>query len=657
MRLVKITALAWRLLSAGGRRGMLGSILTLASVTVVTALLLFAVSANQAFADRGERTTWRLPQEATSQATAIEATRTDHVEDTAFTRVDLAATGTGTAPIPPGMDHFPKPGEVWVSPALAQLMDALPDRELANRFPSKPSGELGADALVHDDDLVAVVGYSPDDPVMTTERFGPEAVSPIEISGFDSGQVSDIYRFYQGLMALATVLMVVPVLVFGGAAARLTVARRDQRLASLRLIGATPGQVVGLTVVEAVITAVIGAVLGTACYLAAVPAIAQIPIDGGGWYLSDLWPGLLWTAGVIVAVPLLVGVSAVVGLRRIVVSPLGVARRQTPPGLRAIRLILLPVLMIAFIAVSSGLFGGLGGVGAVILLVLLGGVFLAVNYLGPWVVALIGRITAAQARTAATLLAGRRLVDDPRSAWRTVAGIALTGFIAGFMGMLSPSALQSDSPNTTLRMTVVSEEVDDLAEQVEALLPEGADVKQAKGFQDETVLDVTIPGRDSAVETLRTELAALTPGHTVTADDDDLAESNQVFADIQTGVLVVLTASMFIAMVSAAVSGASSVLDRRQTYALMHLSGTPMATLNTARRKETLIPLVIMGGGSIGVGVVMALPFMNPTSLADGGAWTLLATVVGGAIAILGASSLSRPLLRSVMVNAAPRPD
>ncbi|MGH8882044.1 MAG: FtsX-like permease family protein, partial [Stackebrandtia sp.] len=133
---MRIAALSWRLLVAGGRRGALGSVLTLAAVTVSTALLLFAVSANHAFAERGDRTAWRVADADTSQPSALQASDIDRVGDEGFTRVDLAATGDGAPPMPPGMDHFPQAGEVWLSPALADLADELPASQLAERFPA-----------------------------------------------------------------------------------------------------------------------------------------------------------------------------------------------------------------------------------------------------------------------------------------------------------------------------------------------------------------------------------------------------------------------------------------------------------------------------------------------------------------------------------------
>src|SRR5690606_3959109 len=80
----------WRLLKGGGRRGLLGTWLTLGAVAVSTALLLFAVTANFAFQARGDRDAWRNPVAVGADATAVEAARFDYVRDERMTVVDVA---------------------------------------------------------------------------------------------------------------------------------------------------------------------------------------------------------------------------------------------------------------------------------------------------------------------------------------------------------------------------------------------------------------------------------------------------------------------------------------------------------------------------------------------------------------------------------------
>ncbi|MFC4590903.1 ABC transporter permease [Sphaerisporangium corydalis] len=566
-----LMALTWRLLRGGGRRGLLGSSLTVAAVAVSTTLLIFAVAVNFAFAGRAGREAWRSPVPAGGTARAIEAVQADLVRGRLVTVVHVAVLVPGIAP-PPGLTRLPGPGEVAMSPALAAIAN-LP--ELVGRFPRTVAGTVGDAGLIHPGELVAVVGHAPADPVMSgrgTAGHRPGAPAT-RVAGFEGATTPDAGA-YSALAAVASVFMVVPLLVFGGAAARLTVARRDRRLASLRLVGATPGQVVVMTVAEAVITAFGGAVLGLVLYAAASPPLTRVEIAGGPWFVADLWPGVLPLAAVLLAVPLLVGVSAVAGLRRIVVSPLGVAKRETPPAMRFVRV---TGLLVALALVPTLGFGARVGV----VVAVLGLAFLSLNLVGPWVVALVGRVTVRAARGPASLLAGRRLVDDPRSAWRTVSGVALTGFVAGFVGLLAPSS-------------------------------------------------------------------------SLSAQDDVVA--SWLLRDIRTGTLIVLVVSFLVAIVSAGITAASSVLDRRQTYALLRLAGTPLEVLDRARRLETLVPLTVMGGGSILTGAICATPFAK-VGVSSTGAITLLVCVVAGFAGVVGAGALSRPLLRSVATDPAPRPD
>ncbi|MFD2349740.1 hypothetical protein ACFSTC_10755 [Nonomuraea ferruginea] len=291
--------------------------------------------------------------------------------------------------------------------------------------------------------------------------------------------------------------------------------------------------------------------------------------------------------------PLLVGLSAVAGLRRVVVSPLGVARRQTPPGMRALRVLALLVVLAAFPLL--GLEASVTVIAVAIALALL-----SLNLAGPWVVGLIGRVAAAFARTPALLLAGRRLVDDPRSAWRTVSGVALTGFVAGFLGMLSPGAFSSGASHAEFRLAVVEGRPAVVAEQAREQMRDAG--LAARVEHSEKLVTVTVTGDaapaagDAAagdagkgdavagdgggvgvvvVDRARTALAGLVPGRTPTSEADDQRFGFQLLDDVRVGTVVVLSVSFLVAIASAGITAASSVLDRRQTYGLLRLARHP----------------------------------------------------------------------------------
>ncbi|GMA30018.1 hypothetical protein [Litorihabitans aurantiacus] len=228
-----------------------------------------------------------------------------------------------------------------------------------------------------------------------------------------TGTGGDESGAYVVLAAFATLLLLVPLSTLGGAAARLAVARRDARLATLRLVGASTGRVATLTVLDAAVQALTGALAGVAGYLALLPLVARLRFQGRAFEVGELWVGVPGLAAAIVAVVLVALASATSSLGRVAISPLGVAARTTPPGMRAARLIALVLAAVGAASVSSALAGAPAAVGIAVTMLLVAGGMATLNLVGPFVLGLVGRVTAARARSAATLLAGRRIADDP----------------------------------------------------------------------------------------------------------------------------------------------------------------------------------------------------------------------------------------------------
>lgn len=241
---------------------------------------------------------------------------------------------------------------------------------------------------------------------------------------------------YQVLAVVALSLLVVPLVALGGSAARLSARRRDDRLASLRLLGATPRLVRALTVIESTVLAVAGAVAGVVLALLASPLVGLIPFRGRPLGFSALLgPG--WMALTVLGVGLLAAVSAVIGLRGVVLSPLGVRTRQQAPRIHWLR----AVLTVAAIGVVVLLVSALQVVAlsaTVLLLVLavaFGGSIAVLNLIGPWVLKRMAASQARRARNARRLLAARSILESPKAAWRQVSGVAMTSFMAVFAGV------------------------------------------------------------------------------------------------------------------------------------------------------------------------------------------------------------------------------
>lgn len=242
---------------------------------------------------------------------------------------------------------------------------------------------------------------------------------------------------YVILASIAVVLLLVPLITLGGAAARLAVARRDVRLATLRLTGATTAQVTFLTVLDAAVQAVVGAVAGIVWYVVLLPVVGLLSFQGRRLGVAELWVGLGPVLAVCAGIVLVAVISALASLQRVAVTPLGVTARVTPPGLRAVRLISVLLALVALAVVNTI---ANGGAGAVVILLLAGTIAIGMatlNVIGPWLLGRVGHLVADRARSVPTLLAARRLVDDPRTAWRSVGGVALATFIAGATALVA----------------------------------------------------------------------------------------------------------------------------------------------------------------------------------------------------------------------------
>lgn len=261
--------------------------------------------------------------------------------------------------------------------------------------------------------------------------------------------LSDVESTYPVLARIAAALLLIPLVTLGGAAARLVVARRDARLATLRLCGATTAQVAVVTLLEAGAQALAGGLAGVLGYAALLPAVARLRFEGRTFDLGELWVGVPTVLAAVGAVTIVALLSAVSSLRRVAITPLGVAARVRPAGLRAVRLLTMLLAAVAFgVTMRSGV-----NVPVVVLVGLLVLGIATINVVGPFVAYLQGRIVTARAKDVATLLAGRRLMDQPRTAWRSVGGVSLATFIAGIasvMAVLDTSTTTSASDHQYL---------------------------------------------------------------------------------------------------------------------------------------------------------------------------------------------------------------
>ncbi|MFF8972825.1 FtsX-like permease family protein [Streptomyces sp. NPDC014995] len=667
-----VLPLTWHLARSSGRRGLQSQLLAAGAAAVGSFLLLVMIAASLGAGARADHTTWRTPDAVPAKgATAVQATTTTYVRHEPVTVVNLAQLpGRRQTPAPPGLSGFPKRGEMYVSPALAELLHKLPAGRLADRFPKvKSYGTIGAAGLASPDELVAVVGRAPGDAAVSKaageQNYYDEGLTERAlVSGFSGTRASPFTGTDQGSVLLGVVLLVMPVVVLASAAGRLGAARREQRLAALRLAGATPRQILAMTAAEAAGVGGAGALAGALAYTALLPALAELPYGVGSWYTGQLWVGPVWCAAVVLAVTALITVSAVTMLRQVATSPLGVAQQANPRRTRAVRLVLF-VAVLAYIWMTTGDSGQLKARQLVALLVLFYGTFWL---FGPWVVDRLGRIAGRFAKRPATLLAARRLSDDPRGAWRTVSGLVLAGFVAGFF---SVSTLGSEGPSHQGQVAVITANAADArraaTEARTALHRAGVTATVAVATEDDyegllggvTGVTAQVSGGQERVDTAVTALTPLGSGRYPFTQEYVSSSDDAVTARVATVSTATLVLSFLVAAASAGLTAAANVLDRRRVYGLLRLSGTPLKVLNRARIRETVIPLAVLAGGTTAMGAFGAVQLNKAagTTINTSGVVQLVICVAVGTLAMLAAIAGSRPLLRKVTEGPAQTAD
>ena len=254
----------------------------------------------------------------------------------------------------------------------------------------------------------------------------PGTVAAWKQQASDPTNLAQFYGAYVALAVFACMLLVVPFVALAGSAAR-------------------------LTALDAAGQAVIGALIGIAGYCALMPAVMLIPFQEQRFTFEQLWVGALALIATLAGVAVLALISSLVTLRRVVITPLGVTSRAAAALPSGARVVLFTVVMVVamFVFKNPAVLAQAGQ--AVMYAVILGFILLCfalVNLAGSWVVTARAKAKAKHPKDAATMIAMRRILDNPKRAWRNVSGIALAVFIAGITsicGFFGSAAVVGDA--------------------------------------------------------------------------------------------------------------------------------------------------------------------------------------------------------------------
>ena len=474
--------LGLRLALSGGREAVIRLLVLVVAVGLGVGLLLTAVAATNAVTTWNNRHAWFWTGTASVPAGPARPGTAplwwhpsgDIFKGQSVSRFDVAATGA-SSPVPPGIPHDPGPGQYYASPALAALLRSTPANELADRYPGRMIGTIGDAALPSPGSLVIIIGRTPaqlartpdsirvtsiattvpGNPMIGGYQPNPRGLQYIPAGGGIRASGTDL------ILSVVALAVLVPVLIFIATATRLSAARREQRLAAMRLVGATRKQVSLLAAVESTAAAVLGVAAGFGIFFLLRVPVARIPFVAEPFFPAELSLSLPDIIAVAIGVPAAAAVAARLALRRVHISPLGVTRRAAPKPPRAWRVVplLAGLAELGFFAVHghpASIPGQIQAFVSSFAIIMVGLIFA-----GPWLTMAVARLMARWTRHPGTLIAARRLADDPKAAFRAVSGLVLALFITtvAVVAITTQDAKNVHRWGTTAEAAVVTDQL------------------------------------------------------------------------------------------------------------------------------------------------------------------------------------------------------
>ncbi|QTG74977.1 ABC transporter permease [Trueperella pecoris] len=335
----------------------------------------------------------------------------------------LVSTDGGAPELPATLERWPQPGEYWVSPAVEEFMKAHSHYDTGVRFGQSKLGVLPESMVAGPDELVVIMGLDKD-----------QIPDPVPVRTFNApvSQMQD--NIIGAVIYLGVVIVLFPVLVLISIAAKLGSVQREQRYAALRLVGATNRQILQIITFESLVAAIGGFALGALAYLATRPLLFNLNFGAGRQWASriDLTP-VHWVV-VALATAGIIFFSNAWGMRKLRLSPLGVARVQHTerrPGVS--RLLPLMAGVGVFVYVYTSVEENKGNVDTVF--EILAGVVLTMIGLvlaGPWFAYALGALTRRVSNSAGIFIGSSYIRAHASRVSRSVVGVVLALFAGSF---------------------------------------------------------------------------------------------------------------------------------------------------------------------------------------------------------------------------------
>lgn len=340
----------------------------------------------------------------------------------------------------------PRPGEYYLSKALADAVAEYPEDNILARFGknTKYLGVIPSEYTASPDALMIVRGASAEE-VAESDAFTKSQGQPsyfanvyrTDANGLKSDAKIDPVAVI--VFGVGGTILLFPIVIFVSVATQLGAAQREKRYAALRLIGATKRQVGRVLMLESLLASVVGVIIGLGAFWLLQAPLQDFKMDNMRFNPSDL--AITGTQYALI-IGLTLGLTMFVNwrrMRRAQISPLGVSRSvEKVKKLRAWRA-LVPALGIAFFAWLSSKPGrdwlDANKESAIPMLLLTAALLLVMFGLilaGGWLTNKLSLLAARWANNGSMLIAGKRTAVHSRTVFRSVSGVVLALFAGSF---------------------------------------------------------------------------------------------------------------------------------------------------------------------------------------------------------------------------------
>ncbi|MEV0699720.1 FtsX-like permease family protein [Saccharopolyspora sp. NPDC050389] len=410
-------------LAVTGRRPWGRLLVTSVGVGLGVALLLAAASIPNVNSSRDARSDARWgPRGAAGDAASVLVAETSTVFRNEHVQGMWVQNQRPDGPVAPGLLQNPRPGEVVVSPALREILSGPDGALLQPRFPHVV-GVVGDEGLLYPNEVFYYAG---------TDALSPQSSNVsgvVDHFGEALGHSRSTFSTSEWLiLALGLAALLVPVVVYVAATARLAETARQRRLSAMRLVGASGEQIRRMAAGEALAGALLGVVLGWALFLFGRTFASGVTIAKSAVFDFDITPVWWLAALVTIGIPAVAVAVTIGSLTHAITDPLDVSRRTVSRRRRlGWRLVPLGLGLLGLLAVIFG-FDGMDDLPLFVVSVVL--VLVGIPVLLPWCVErAVGRLRGGP--TAWQLAIGRlKLTSGPAARSVSAIAVVVAGVIA-----------------------------------------------------------------------------------------------------------------------------------------------------------------------------------------------------------------------------------